>query len=328
VTSFLYFLILKESEIKELFMRRFIIDTDTASDDAVALILALREPSISVEAITVVAGNVPLDLAVKNALVSVEMADTYQPPVFAGMASPLLRPLFTSEFVHGEDGMGNMNLPEPIVKAESEHAVDALIRLVSENPDELELITLGPLTNVAMACLKAPDVMRRLMAMTIMGGAGLGSGNITPVAEFNVFVDAEAVSIVLNSAVPIFIVGWDVSMGTTFINEEDIRLLNESGSRIARFCVRCNRALQEFNLKRLDKHGFDLPDPATVAAVLYPELVHSSYEAFVDVEYKSEKTYGQLIIDPMHLLEKKPNARICETMDGEGFKRRLFDAII
>jgi len=143
-------------------MRRFLIDTDTASDDAVALIMALREPDIRVEAITVVAGNLPLPLAVKNALLSVEVANTYRPPVFAGMAKPLLRDLFTSEFVHGDDGMGNMGLPEPALAAEREHAVDALIRILTGAPDELELITLGPLTNISMVCLRAPEAIRKL----------------------------------------------------------------------------------------------------------------------------------------------------------------------
>ncbi len=308
-------------------MQRILIDTDTASDDAIALILALREPQVKVEAITVVAGNVPLDLAVKNALVSVEMAGTYQPPVYRGMARPLLRDLFTAEFVHGDDGMGNMDLPEPAIAVEPEHAVDALIRIIEANPGQLELVTLGPLTNIAMVCLKAPETIRKLKRITIMGGSGLASGNITPVAEFNIYVDAEAASIVLKAGVPLFIVGWDVSMGTTFIEEEDIAYLNRSGSKIARFCVRCSQTLYEFNLQRLNKHGFDLPDPATMVAALYPETIRESFDAFVDVEYRSEKTYGQMMIDYMNILEKQPNATICKTLDGKLFKERLLSRI-
>lgn len=309
-------------------MQRILIDTDTASDDAIALILALREPEVKVEAITVVAGNVPLDRAVKNALVSMEMAGTYCPPVYRGMAKPLLRELFTAEFVHGDDGMGNMDLVEPSTKVESEHAIDALIRIIESNPGQLELITLGPLTNIAMVCLKAPDTIKKLKRITIMGGSGLSSGNITPVAEFNIYVDAEAVSIVLKSGVPLFIVGWDVSMGTTFIEDKDIAYLNKSGSKIASFCVRCNQTLYEYNLQRLNKHGFDLPDPATMVAAIYPETILESYDAHVDVEYKSETTYGQLIIDYMNILGKPVNAKICKMLDGQMFKERLFNKII
>ena len=309
-------------------MRRFLIDTDTASDDAVALIMALREPDIRVEAITVVAGNLPLPLAVKNALLSVQMADTYRPPVFAGMAKPLLRDLFTSEFVHGDDGMGNMNLLEPALTIEREHAVDALIRILTDSADELELITLGPLTNIAMVCLKAPEAIRKLKRITIMGGAGFGSGNITPVAEFKVYVDAEAFSLVLQAGVPIMLVGWDVSMGTTFITGEDIDYLLNTGSPIAEFCVRCNQSLKEFNWQRLRKIGFDLPDPATVAVALYPDTVVNTLDVYACVETKSEATYGQIIMDTMHLLDRKPNATICRALDGRRFKERLFRAII
>jgi purine nucleosidase len=309
-------------------MKKYIIDTDTASDDAVALIMALKEPSIRVEAITVVAGNLPIELALKNALISVETANTYFPPVYQGMAKPLLKELYTSEFVHGADGMGNMDLPDPKIIPEKEHAVDALIRIVEENSDQLELITLGPLTNIAMACLKAPDTMRKLKGITIMGGAGLGPGNITPVAEFNIYVDAEAANVVFNSKIPIFLVGWDVSMETTFINVRDIEALLKSGSRIAEFCIRCNRSLQEFNLQRMNKHGFDLPDPVTMAAALYPDTVCETFDAYAYVEYKSESAYGQVIIDYMNILGKQTNIKVCKSLDGNKFKEHLFQLLI
>lgn len=309
-------------------MRRIIIDTDTASDDAVALILALREPKVKVEAITVVAGNVPLNLAVKNALVSIEVANTYRPPVFKGASKPLLRDLFTSEFVHGEGGMGNMNLMLPQITVESVHAVDGLINLIECNPVGLELITLGPLTNIAIACLKSPETVKRLDRITIMGGAGFGSGNITPVAEYNVYADAEAMSIVLNVGVPILLVGWDVSLGEAFIYEQDIRYMLNSGSKIAEFCVQCNQSLWDFNRKRMNKDGIDLPDPVAVASALYPDIIIEALDAFTSVEYKSEATYGQVIIDYMDILKKKPNAKICKSIDGNMFKKHLYDAIL
>ncbi len=308
-------------------MRRIIIDTDTASDDAVALIMALREPDVKVEAITVVAGNVPLQLAVKNALISVQMAGTYCPPVYAGMAKPLLRKLYTAEYVHGADGMGEMNLPEPTLLPAAGHAVDAMLSLIDTDPTDLELITLGPLTNVAMACLKAPETMRKLKRITIMGGAGLGPGNITPVAEFNIYVDAEACAVVLESGIPLYFVGWDVSMGTAFITPEDMQRMNASGLPAAQFCVRCNESLRLFNLKELGKQGFDLPDPATIAAALYPDLTPRGMDVFASVEYRSELTYGQLIFDSLNLLNRPPNARLCTSLDGPGFKAKLFQLL-
>ena len=142
-------------------MRKFIIDTDTASDDVIAIITALREPSIDVLALTVVAGNIRIDQAVQNALVAIDVANTYQPRVYKGMGKPLFRDLFTADDVHGADGLGNMFLNTPDIPVESEHAIDALIRLIEENPYEIELVTLGPLTNIAMAALKAPETMNK-----------------------------------------------------------------------------------------------------------------------------------------------------------------------
>lgn len=309
-------------------MQRILIDTDTASDDAVAMILALREPDVQVEAITVVAGNLPIGLAVKNALISIQVANTYQPPVFRGMAKPLLRDLFTSEFVHGIDGMGDMNLPEPTLSVQSEHAVDALIRIIEANPYELELVTLGPLTNIAMVCLKSPETIKKLKRITIMGSAGLGSGNITPVAEFNIYVDAEAMQIVLASGAPIFLVGWDACLGNAFLDAQEIQKLAKSGSPIAEFCLRCNRSVQEFNLQRFDSVGIDLPDPSAMVAALYPDTVLETLEVYAEVETKGDKTYGQVIIDTMGLLEKSPNVTLCKSLDGAKFKQRLFDRII
>lgn len=309
-------------------MRKFIIDTDTASDDAVALIMALREKSIKVEAITVVAGNVPVDSAVRNALVSVQMADTYRPPVYRGMHRPLLRELFTSEFVHGEDGMGNMDLPEPEIYPERRHAVDAMIDIITANPGEIELVTLGPLTNLAMAYLKAPQIARHIKNVTVMGSAGLGSGNITPVAEFNIFVDAEAADVVLNAGMPITMVGWDASMGKAFINEADIRSLQARGSKTADFCIRCNASLREFNLRRLGEIGFDLPDPAAMAVAIRPELVLEDMYVFAEVETKSERTYGQVLIDSLRLRGRENNIRLCRLLDAAGFKEYLFERIV
>ncbi|HOM42750.1 MAG TPA: nucleoside hydrolase [Bacillota bacterium] len=308
-------------------MRRFIIDTDTASDDAVALIMALRERSIHIEGVTVVAGNVPIDLALKNALVSIEVANTYTPPVCKGMSKPLLRDLYTSEFVHGNDGMGNMNLQEPSIKHNEKHAVDAIIDMVGQYPYEIEIITLGPLTNIAMAYLKAPEILKKVKSITIMGSAGLGSGNITPVAEFNVYADAEAFGIVIDIPIPKLIVGWDVSMDKTFIDENDLEYMLSLESPIADFCVRCNASVKEFNKKKFGKTGFDLPDPTAVAAALRPDMILDFYDAFIYVETKGELTYGQVIIDNINILNKKPNARVCKRIDNARFKEYLFELI-
>ncbi len=306
-------------------MRHFLIDTDTASDDAVALLMALREPAVKVEAITVVAGNCPLETCVKNALISVEQADTYAPPVYAGMTKPMFQDLMTSEFVHGDDGMGNMDLPAPTLKQQSEHVVDAIIKLAHQFAGELEIITLGPLTNVAMALLKEPALPDLIKRVYIMGGAGLGPGNITPVAEFNFFVDAEAIHLVMESKLPKTVVGWDVCMTETFINQTDIAQLNSLGP-LGQFAVRCNASLIEFN-KGWGKDGFDLPDPTTVAVALYPEMITEQFEAYGEIEYKSEKTYGQFIIDQLKVTKQLPNFTAVTKIDAQHFKQKLFELL-
>lgn len=303
-------------------MRHFLIDTDTASDDAVALLMALREPSIRVEAITVVAGNCPLDTCVRNALITVERAGTYAPPVFAGMTRPLLRDLFTAEWVHGQDGMGDMNLPAPSLEPTPGHAVDRIIEMARRFAGELEIVTLAPLTNLAMALLKEPELPALVKRVTIMGGAGLGPGNVTPVAEFNFYVDAEAAHLVLQSALAKTVVGWDVCMGEAFIERADIDRLNTLGP-LGEFAVRCNAALIAYN-QGWGKDGFDLPDPTAVAVALDPTLVTRQFEAYGYVETRSEQAYGQFVIDPYQMLGKAPNAAIVAEIDARRFKHMLF----
>ena len=303
-------------------MRHFLIDTDTASDDAVALIMALREPSIKVEAITVVAGNCPLETCLKNALVSIERAGTYIPPIYSGIPKPLFRKLFTSEFVHGQDGMGNMNLPRPTLEVQSTHAVDAIIEMAHRFPGELEIVTLGPLSNLAMALLKEPELPVLVKQIYIMGGAGLGVGNITPVAEFNFYVDAEAIHLVMQANFEKTVVGWDVCIAETFINRSDIAHLNSLGV-LGEFTVRCNASLIEFN-KGWGKDGFDLPDPTTMAVALYPDIVTKKFQAYGYIEYRSEKAYGQFIIDQLQLTGEPHNTTIVTEINAQKFKEKLF----
>jgi purine nucleosidase len=306
-------------------MRHFLIDTDTASDDAVALLMALREPSVRVESITVVAGNCPLEICVKNALVSIELAGTYTPPVYAGMPKPLLREQFTSEFVHGQDGMGNMNLSQPALKAQSGHAVDIIIETAHRFPGELEIVALGPLTNLAMALLKEPALPDLVKHTYIMGGAGLGPGNVTPVAEFNFYVDAEAVHLVMQSKLVKTVIGWDVCTVETRINRSDIAHLSSLGL-LGEFAVCCNASLLEFN-QRSGKDGIDLADPTAMAVALYPEMVTRQFNTYGYVEYKSEKAYGQFIIDQHQKMGEPQNVTIVAEMDARQFKNILFQLL-
>ncbi|HCW7016563.1 TPA: nucleoside hydrolase [Citrobacter farmeri] len=307
-------------------MRHFLIDTDTASDDAVALLMALRASHIQVEAITTVAGNCPLPQCVKNALICVEKSDTYFPPVYAGMTKPLFRERYYSHHIHGEDGMGDMALPEPSLRVEKMHAVDAIIEFATSFDGQLEIVTLGPLTNLAMAILKEPELVQKIKHVYVMGGAGLTPGNITPLAEFNFYVDAEAVHLVLESGLPLTVVGWEIGMGEAFINQKDIVFLNEL-SELGRFSVRCNKTLMAFNASRMNKIGFDLPDPTTMAVALYPEIIDSSFEAHTWIEYKNDKSYGHFVIDSTQLTGLPVNARIITRIKSGMFKQKLYSLL-
>lgn len=305
-------------------MRKFIIDTDTASDDVIAIITALREPSIDVLALTVVAGNIGIDQAVQNALVAIDVANTYQPRVYKGMGKPLFRDLFTADNVHGADGLGNMFLNIPDIPVESEHAIDALIRLIEENPYEIELVTLGPLTNIAMAALKAPETMNKLKSITLMAGTGLGAGNTTETAEFNVYVDSEALAIVLNLEVPKLFVGWDVIEKRSFITEKDLNDLKNSQSDTAKFAVRCTESLYEY-CKKLGLNGFELADPTAMICAIWPEVMTKCINAYATVETKKDENYGQIFLDQQ---SSTPNSVTCIDLDSDLFKTHLFNSLL
>lgn len=316
-------------------MRKIIIDTDTGSDDAVALIMALKSKNIKVEAITTVCGNVPLDLATKNALMTIEITKGQIPPLYIGAAKPLVRDLVTAVNVHGKDGMGDCNLINPTIKAEKKHAVDAILEIVENNPEEIEIVTIGPVTNIALAILKAPDIMKKVKHIYSMGTSGFGHGNTTPVAEFNVYVDAEAYSIMMKSKIPLTIIGFDVCLGDAALNKNDMELLLSSGKREAEFSVKCNNSLLEYNIQKSGRHFVDLPDAVAMGVVLWKDIVLEGNLCYCYTCTMEKEAYGQVIINDGSTLSisegfagNTPNATVCKTIDNKLFKERLLDLLI
>ena len=307
-------------------MRRLIIDTDTGSDDVWAIIEALRVPEeVHVEAITVVCGNVPLDICVKNAIIATEVANTYFPPVYGGMDRPMVKEkLFTADYVHGSDGLGEMHLPYPKHQPQKEHAMDALIDLIMSNPGELEVVTLGPLTNIAMAYLKEPRIAKNVKKLWIMGGTGLDQGNATPSAEFNVYVDPEAASVVLRAGFDAIWVTWDVARFGTEISPSDVEYLLSQHHPIADFCYRCTQSLREYDQKKFGHEGFGIIDSVIMTSFLYPEIMEDVYDAYCEIELNRGITYGYFSIDKHHQLHKPSNATVCSKVNGEEYKKRLF----
>lgn len=316
-------------------MRKIIIDTDTGSDDAVALIMALKSQDIKVEAITTVCGNVPLDYATKNALMTVEVANAAYPPVYIGAEKPLFRELVTAINVHGNDGMGDCNLINPTLNSEKKHAVDAILDIVDNNPGEIEIVTIGPVTNIALAILKAPNTMKKVKHIYSMGTSGFGPGNTTPVAEFNVYVDAEAYSLMMKSGIPITIIGFDMCIGEAALNKSDIQFLLNSGNKAAEFSIKCNRSLLHYNLQRSGDYIIDLPDAVAMGVVLWPEIILEAKECYCYTCTIEEAAYGQVIINDGSKLAISdgfaghlPNSIVCKALDNKLFKSKMLELLV
>lgn len=318
-------------------MKKIIIDTDTASDDAVALVCALREPALEVLAITTVAGNVPLELATRNACLSATCAGTYLPPIYAGADRPLTRELVTATNVHGEDGMGDWpagHFTKPAAAARPQRAVDAIIELIAAGDGDIELVTLGPLTNIALAILQAPEVMKKVPHITMMGGSVL-CGSATPTAEFNVMDDAEAADLVLASGIPVTMATIEACMGDARLTEEELARMS-GGSAAAKFCVDCNRTLIDLNRRMFGAPALNLPDPTAVALLVRPELIKGSFVGYARVE-----TAGSALTDGMVVIDRREprtvqamakgsslhphNATVVYEIDGPAFREYLLE---
>jgi purine nucleosidase len=306
--------------------RHFLIDTDTASDDAVALVLAMQHPDVHIEAITVVAGNVPVDQGVQNALYTVELCGQ-SIPVVRGMPAPLTRPLETAQFVHGQDGMGDIGLPLTGRSPASAHAVYLLIDTIHRLAGAITLVTLGPLTNIAVALRQDPSLAGAVSECIIMGGTGQGHGNVTPVAEYNFWADPEAAKVVFESGMPIKMVGWDISRTYAVFDPQDTAALRAIDTPLARFCVDIQEIVKQFALTTTRLQGFDLPDPIAMAIALDPGVATSTHRCFVAIETESTLCRGQSVVDHLHLMGREPNAEVVMEASREQFLRMLSDAV-
>jgi purine nucleosidase len=316
----------------------FLIDTDTASDDAVALIMALRSPTVRVVAITTVAGNVDVEQSTRNALYTVELCGA-NVPVFVGAEKPLNRAHQSAHWFHGRDGLGDRGYPAPKKSPEKQLAAEAIIAAIEANPG-LVLVTLGPLTNVALALQRNPEIAAKVGRCVVMGGAPCCEGNVTPAAEYNIWCDPEAARIVLRSSLPVELVGWHLCRGEAVLNPDDIKHVLSLGTPQARFAVECNSRAQEAYLEQTGEHGISLPDPVAMAIALDPSIVTQQSEHFVDVETTSELTLGMTVVDRLNVagndrnravwalhLERGRKAKVDWTIDNARWKRALYAAL-
>jgi purine nucleosidase len=318
--------------------RTFLIDTDTASDDAVALIMALRAPDVRVVTITTVAGNVPVMQATRNALYTVGLCAA-NAPVYVGADKPLLRTYQNATWFHGRDGLGDHDYPAPRQSAATGHAADAIIETIEANPGII-LVTLGPLTNIAMALAKKPEIAALVSRCVVMGGAPCCEGNVTPAAEYNIWVDPDAARMVMRSGLPIELVGWQLSRGDAVIHEHDVAHILGFNTPLAKFAIECNSHARQAYKLQTGEDGICLPDPVAMSIALDPTIGTEWSEHYLDVETQSELTRGMTVVDRLNIaadarnqavwapaLIKKCKAKICWTIDNRRWKEALFSAL-
>ena len=299
--------------------RKIIIDTDPGQDDAIAILLALASPAeIEVLGLTCVAGNVPLALTSKNARIVCELAGRPEVKVFAGADHPLVRNLRTAEHVHGATGLNGPKLPDPAMPLQDQHAVDFIIETLRREPaGTVTLCPLGPLTNIAMAFRKAPDIIDRVQEIVLMGGAYFEVGNITPAAEFNIYVDPHAADVVFRAGVPLVVMSLDVThkaMVTPARNEAFRALGNRVGAAVAEM----TDFFQHFDLEKYGSAGAPLHDPCVTAYLIRPDLFTGRH-INVAIEITSELTMGMTVADWWGVSGRAPNALFMGTIDDEGY---------
>ncbi|MEC8039288.1 MAG: nucleoside hydrolase [Pseudomonadota bacterium] len=299
--------------------RKIIIDTDPGQDDAVAILLALGSPEeIEVLGITAVAGNVPLSLTESNARRVCELAGRPDVKVFAGCDRPMGRPLVTAEHVHGETGLNGPVLPDPTMPLQDQHGVDFIIdTLRAEASGTVTLCPLGPLTNIATAFEKAPDIVEKVQEIVLMGGAYFEVGNITPAAEFNIYVDPQAADIVFKSGVPIVVMPLDVTHKALVTPARNDAFRN-IGNRVGIAVAEMTDFFERFDKEKYGSDGAPLHDPCVTAYLIKPELFKGRH-INVEIETQSELTMGMTVADWWGVTDRPANATFMGDVDSDGF---------
>ena len=306
--------------------RKIIIDTDPGQDDAVAILLAFASEELEVLGITAVAGNVPLELTQKNARIICELAGRQDVPVFAGCDAPLVHNLVTAEHVHGKSGLDGPKLTEPTMALQEAHAVDFIIEtLRREAAGTVTILPLGPLTNIATAFQKAPDIVEKVQEIVLMGGAYFEVGNITPAAEFNIYVDPEAAEIVFKSGVPLVVLPLDVTH-KALVTAPRIDAFRDLGTPVGDMVAAWTDFFERFDKEKYASPGAPLHDPCTVAYLLAPELFRGR-KINVEIETLSPLTRGMTVADWWGVTDRATNALFIGDVDVDGFFQLLTDRI-
>ena len=306
--------------------RKIIIDTDPGQDDAVAILLALASPELEVLGITAVAGNVPLALTERNARKICELAGRPEVKVFAGASRPMVRSLVTAEDVHGKTGLDGPELPEPGMPLQEQHAVDFIVEtLMREQGGSVTLCPLGPLTNIALALEREPDIVPRIREIVLMGGGFFEGGNVTPAAEFNIHVDPHAADVVLKSGIPVVMVPLDCTH-KALTTAKRVAAFRDLGTRPGVATAEMLEFFERFDENKYGTDGGPLHDPCVIAYLLKPELF-SGRHINVSVEIASELTMGMTVADWWGVTGREKNVTYLRDVDHEGFFRLLVERI-
>ncbi|WP_371224024.1 nucleoside hydrolase [Roseovarius sp. 2305UL8-3] len=299
--------------------RKIIIDTDPGQDDAVAILLAMASPDeIDLLGITCVAGNVPLPLTTRNARIICELAGKTDVPVFAGCDRPLGRDLVTAEHVHGKTGLDGPDLPEPTMPLQDRHAVEFIIDTLRAQPaGTVTLCPIGPLTNIATAFKKAPDIIEKVQEIVLMGGAYFEVGNMTPAAEFNIYVDPQAADIVFRSDVPITVLPLDVTH-KALVTKPRNDAFRALGTPVGIAVAQMTEFFERYDREKYGSEGAPLHDPCVTAYLIRPDLF-SGRQVNVQIETTSELTMGMTVADWWGVTDNTPNAYFIGDLDADGF---------
>lgn len=309
---------------------RLIIDTDTAGDDTYSLLLAMRTPGSTLEAVTICVGNVPFDQQVENALATIEVAGfSGKVPVYLGARRPMVKP-WEASTMHGNDGMSGANLPIARQRPETMHAVDAIIERVMAEPGEIDILAQAPLTNIALAVMKEPRIAKAVRHLWIMGGTDNAVGNITPCAEYNFFIDPEAARIVFDAGFDITLSTWTLTMRSGLLEGDQLDEIFAMQTPLSEFYRKVSAVPRETAEARYGRPVSTHPDSLTCACALDPDLIESSREAVVRIETSGEITRGFSAIHPPKLgtrwPEFKVNARVIEQASTDGFLQMMKQA--
>ena len=316
---------------------KYFIDTDTASDDAVALLMALEWHDVEVLGISVVSGNMSVKQGSINARYTVELCKK-DVPVYVGADAPLVKKREHADWFHGPDGMGNMNYPAPKLQETNEDFIEVLNNHINQHPDEITLVTLGPLTNVANFIKKYPDSFLKLKNIVIMGGASNTVGNVTPAAEYNIWCDPEAADIVFKSKHhDIAMVGWELCRGEANLTEEEMEFAYSFKTEKADFTIDCNKHALDSSQNWLGDPGLGLPDPVAMAVALNPAVTTKVSRHNVQVVIEGPAR-GMTIVDQLHVGESEPhidehwshterNINVIWEIDSNEWKETLYKTI-